>query len=383
MSDYYEVLGVTRQATADEIKKAYRKKARQLHPDVAGPGHEEEFKEVQAAYAVLSDSEKRQMYDLGGEDALHGGGAGGFSGGFGGGGFGDFGDFIQQAFFGGGGAARGPAPRARRGQDSLVALEVDLADVAFGATKQVPIDTYVTCKACEGSCCSPGTQPVTCSECNGQGSIQQVQRSFLGNVVTSSPCPKCGGYGTVIASPCKECSGHGRQHVRTTIDVNVPAGVSTGTRIRLSGRGEAGPAGGPNGDLYVEIHELEDEALTRQGDDLYTELRVPMTAAALGATFPLSTLDGERSVSVKAGSQGGDEVVLSGLGVGRLRRSGRGDLHVQIVVETPTRLDDEQRELLRRLAALRGEDGYSPAKEGTIGDKIADKLRGKSKGKRR
>ena len=312
------------------------------------------------------------MYDLGGEDAVTGGfGAGGFSASD----LGGFGDFLQQAFFGGGAASRGPASRARRGQDSLVALEVDLVDVAFGATKTLPIDTYVTCETCGGSCCAEGTRPVTCSECNGQGSIQRMQRSFLGNVVTSSPCLRCQGFGTVIASPCRECDGEGRKRVHTTIDVNVPAGVSAGTRIRMSGRGEAGPAGGPNGDLYVEIHETRDEALSRTGDDLYTELRVPMTAAALGASFPLSTLDGERTVSVKPGTQSGDEVVLSGLGVGRLRRSGRGDLHVQIVVETPTKLDDRQHQLLTELAALRGEDGHSPAKD----ESLFGKLKGKSR----
>ncbi|SDN84532.1 molecular chaperone DnaJ [Actinomyces ruminicola] len=373
MSDYYDVLGVTRQATAEEIKKAYRKKARQLHPDVAGPGHEDEFKKVSTAYEVLSDSEKRKMYDLGGEDALHGNN--GFGGGFTGD-FGSFSDLFQQAFFGGA-ATRGPASRTRRGQDSLLAVDVDLADVVFGATKTVTMDTYVVCETCHGSCCSPGTSPVTCAECNGQGSVQRMQRSLLGNVVTSTPCPRCQGYGTVIASPCKDCDGKGRRHVRTQIDVNIPAGVSTGTRIRMSGRGEAGPAGGPNGDLYVEIHENDHPAFTREGDDLYTELRVPMTAAALGATFPLETFDGERNVSVRAGTQGGDEIVLSGLGVGRLRRPGRGDLRVQIVVETPTRLDERQRGLLAELASLRGEDGYAPPKDESVMGKLKEKFSGR------
>lgn len=359
MSDYYEVLGVTRQATADEIKKAYRKKARQLHPDVAGPGHEEEFKEVQAAYAVLSDADKRQMYDLGGEDALHGG-AGGFGGGFGG----DFSDLggIFQTFFGGG-ASRGPASRARRGDDGMVSLRVDLADVAFGARKTVSVDTFVTCATCGGSCCAPGTEPVTCSACNGSGSVQRVQRSFLGNVMTSSPCPTCQGFGTVIVTPCKDCDGQGRKHVRKDLDIDVPAGVSTGTRIRLSGRGEAGLAGGPAGDLYVVIDEEPHPTLERDGDDLRTELRVPMTAAALGASFDIETLDGSRTVSVRPGTQSGDEVRLEGLGVGRLRRPGRGDLYVSVVVETPTALSERERELLTELAALRGEDGFAPAQE--------------------
>lgn len=366
MSDYYEVLGVTRQATAEEIKKAYRKKARQLHPDVAGPGHEEEFKEVQAAYAVLSDADKRQMYDLGGEDALHGGG--GFSGGFGG----DFSDLggIFQTFFGGGASSRGPASRARRGQDGMVALEVSLADVAFGACKTVTVDTYVTCLTCHGTCCAPGTEPVTCSQCNGSGTVQRVQRSFLGNVMTSSPCPACQGFGTVIVTPCKDCDGQGRKHVRKDLEVEVPAGVSTGTRIRLSGRGEAGVAGGPAGDLYVVIEEAEHPTLERDGDDLHTELRVPMTAAALGASFQIETLDGTQTVSVRAGTQSGDAVRLDGLGVGRLRRPGRGNLYVSVVVETPTNLSERERELISELAALRGEDGYAPAEEEGLLDRL-------------
>ncbi len=374
MSNYYEVLGVSRDASPEEIKRAYRKKARQLHPDVAGPGHEEEFKEVSTAYEVLSDADKRQMYDLGGEDAVRGGA--GFGGGFPGADFGDLGG-IFQSFFGGGAASRGPASRARRGQDSLVAVDVELSDVAFGATRTIPIDTYVTCTACEGSCCAPGTEPVTCSQCNGVGNVQRMTRTLLGQVMTSSPCPGCQGYGTVIVTPCKDCSGEGRTRARQDLEVSIPAGVSTGTRIRMSGRGEAGPAGGPNGDLYLEIHEKPHEFLERDGDDLYTELRVPMTAAALGAVFPLQTLDGEQNVTVKAGSQPGDEVVLDGLGVGRLRRKGRGDLHVSIVVETPTRLDDRQRELLAELARLRGEDDVEPVRDSSVMGKLKERFSGR------
>ncbi|RJF42425.1 molecular chaperone DnaJ [Actinomyces sp. 2119] len=374
MSNYYEVLGVSREADAEEIKKAYRRKARQLHPDVAGPGHEEEFKAVSTAYEVLSDPEKRQMYDLGGEEALHGGGFG--PGGFAGADFGDLGG-IFQSFFGGGAGSRGPASRARRGQDSLVAVEVELSDVAFGATRTVPVDTYVVCTTCGGSCCAPGTDPVTCSQCNGTGTIQRMTRTLLGQVMTSSPCPGCQGYGTVIVTPCKDCSGEGRKHAHQDLEVAIPAGVSTGTRIRMSGRGEAGPAGGPNGDLYLEIHEKRHDFLERDGDDLYTELRVPMTAAALGARFPLQTLDGERQVTVKAGSQPGDEIVLDGLGVGRLRRKGRGDLHVTVVVETPTGLDERQRQLLAELASLRGEDDVAPPREESVMGKLKERFTGR------
>ncbi len=370
MSDYYELLGVSRDATADEIKKAYRKKARQLHPDVAGPGHEDEFKAVSVAYDVLSDPDKRKMYDLGGEDALRGGGAGGFPGA-------DFTDLggMFQAFFGGG-QSRGPASRARRGQDGMVAVPVTLADVAFGATKSVQVDTYVQCATCQGSCCAPGTSPVQCTGCGGQGQVQRVQRSFLGNIMTSAPCPECGGYGTRIVTPCQECAGEGRIHVRRDIDINVPAGVSTGTRLRLSGQGEAGVGGGPAGDLYAIIQEQRHPTLERDGDDLVTELRVPMTAAALGATFTVETLDGDQEVNVRAGAQSGDDIRLDGLGVGRLRRKGRGDLHVVLTVETPTRLTDRQRELLEELAALRGEDGYVAAEEGLL-----DRIKNAGKGK--
>ena len=204
-----------------------------------------------------------------------------------------------------------------------------------------------------------------------------MTRTLLGQVMTSSPCPGCQGYGTVIVTPCKDCSGEGRTRVRQALEVSIPAGVSTGTRIRMSGRGEAGPAGGPNGDLYLEIHEKPHEFLERDGDDLYTELRVPMTAAALGAVFPLQTLDGEQNVTVKAGSQPGDEVVLDGLGVGRLRRKGRGDLHVSIVVETPTRLDDRQRELLAELARLRGEDDVEPVRDSGVMGKLKERFSGR------
>ena len=204
-----------------------------------------------------------------------------------------------------------------------------------------------------------------------------MARSFLGNVMTTTPCTTCQGFGTVIASPCRDCSAEGRKHVRQDVEVDIPAGVADGTRIRLSGRGEAGPAGGPRADLYLEIHEKRHPFLERQGDDLATELRVPMTAAALGASFPLKTLDGDRTVSVRPGTQPGDEVVLDGLGVGRLRRQGRGDLHVSIVVETPTRLDDRQRQLLAELATLRGEDGFAPAKDDSVMGKLKGKLGGR------
>ena len=238
MADHYEVLGVSRDATPDEIKKAYRRLARELHPDV-NPGAEasERFKMVTHAYDVLSDPKQRQQYDLGG-------GQGGFNGA----GFGGFGD-IFETFFGAGQTSRGPRSRRERGQDALIRLEVSLDEVIFGTHRDLEVDTAVTCETCHGSCCQPGTSPVTCDICGGTGHIQRSVRSLLGNVMTSSPCGSCRGYGTIIATPCVTCQGQGRVRARRTVPVDVPAGVDTGVRLPMPGSGEAGPAGGPKGDL--------------------------------------------------------------------------------------------------------------------------------------
>ncbi len=374
-TDYYAILGVSRDASADEIKRAYRRLARQLHPDVAsGDGAEERFKEVTRAYEVLSNAEKRQMYDAGVDPAAPGGGAGGFGAGFG------FQDIFETFFGGGPTARRGPVPRARRGQDALVRLDIDLAEAAFGVHREVAVDTAVVCPTCEGSCCRPGTGPRTCEVCGGQGSVQRVARSFLGQVMTSSPCAACHGFGTVIPEPCPECSGEGRVRARSTLAVDVPPGVETGTRIKLPGQGEVGPAGGPAGDVYLEVRERAHPTLVRQGDDLHCSLEVPMTAAALGTVVEIGTLDGARSVDLRPGTQPGDVVTMRGLGVGHLRGSGRGDLHVHVDVQVPTSLDDEQERLLRELAALRGEERpeprLTPAQPGMFA-KLRDYLSGR------
>ncbi|HEX7355640.1 MAG TPA: molecular chaperone DnaJ [Mycobacteriales bacterium] len=353
MTDYYAVLGVARDATPEEIKRAYRRLAVQLHPD-KNPGDaaaEARFKEVTQAYEVLSDPQKRQMVDLGADPM--GGGAGPTAQGFGFGGLGD----IMDAFFGGGaGAARGPAPRTRPGQDALIRVDVDLADTAFGTTRDITIDSAVLCDACHGEGTSPGTKVVTCSTCQGRGEIQSVNRTFLGQVVTSRPCHTCGATGIVIPSPCPQCGGDGRVRQRRTLPVKIPAGVEDGMRIRLAGEGEVGPGGGPAGDLYVEVHEREHPVFTREGDDLHCEITVPMTAAALGTSVPLPTLDGEEQVDVRPGTQSGAVVTLRARGVPHLRADGRGHLHVHVVVQTPTRLDDEQTALLEQLASLRREE---------------------------
>jgi len=366
-TDLYDVLGVGRDASADEIKKAYRRLARDLHPDVnPDPETQERFKEVTAAYEILSDPEKRQRYDAG-PDA------------FGGAGFGSFGD-IFEAFFGAGmgGTSRGPRTRVRRGADSLVNLTLDLAEAAFGATKEISFDSAVVCEQCTGAGTAPGTFPETCGTCQGRGEVSQVQRSFLGQVMTTRPCPRCGGVGTVITRPCPGCGGDGRVEQRRTVTVKIPPGVEHGMRIRLSGEGEVGPGGGPQGDLYVQVVEREHDVFERDGDDLHCKVSLPMTAAALGTSLTLTTLDGEETIDIKPGTQSGEVIRLRARGVPHLRGVGRGDLHVHVEVRTPTHVDGEQERLLRDLAKLRGEehpDGTSGS--GGLFGKLRDVLGGR------
>jgi molecular chaperone DnaJ len=357
--DPYELLGVGREADGEAIKKAYRKLARQLHPDVnPDPAAQERFKAVTTAYEVLSDPQKRAIYDQGGDV-------------FGGPGFGQGAGFsftdIMDAFFGGaaGGSSRGPRPRVRRGQDALVRLDVDLAEAAFGAAKELRVDTAVICASCQGSACMPGTFPIGCTTCGGAGEVATVQRSFLGEIRTLRPCAVCRGFGTVIADPCRDCSGEGRVRSRRTLSVKIPGGVDTGTRVQLSAEGEVGPGGGPAGDLYVEVHVSPHKLFERVGNDLRCTVTLPMTAAALGATLQIPTLESELTpeagqqtsveLAIKPGTHSGTEQVIRGQGVPGLR-GGRGDLIVTVVVETPNKLDAQQEELLRQLAALRHEE---------------------------
>jgi molecular chaperone DnaJ len=353
--DYYALLGVRRDATPDEIKKAYRKLARQLHPDVnPSPEAQDRFKEVTAAYEVLSDPQKREIVDLGGDPLAPGGGGMGGAGGP----FAGFAD-IMDAFFGGatGGMGRGQRSRVRPGADALLHLDLDLAEAAFGTTRELTIDTAVLCSTCQGGGTAAGTHPETCGTCGGRGEVQSVQRSFLGQLVTSRACPECGGVGSRIRHPCADCAGEGRVRARRTLTVKIPPGVSDGLRIRHSGEGEIGPGGGPPGDLYVEIRERPHPVFTRDGDDLHCHFALPMTAAALGTTVKLETLDGEESIDIAPGTQSGTVVTLRARGVPHLSRGvGRGDLHVHLEVETPSDLDDEQEKLLRELARLRGEE---------------------------
>ena len=360
-TDYYEILGVPRDASPEQIKKAYRQLAMKLHPDVASePDAADRFKKVAEAYEVLQDPKKRDIYDRGGDPL--GGGMGGFNGGFASGGF-DFTNLVDAMF--GQQAARGPRSRTRRGQDALVRLDLELAEAAFGTTKPLRVDTAVLCPRCNGSGAALGSKPSRCSTCHGQGEVTHVQRSFIGDIRTTQPCPTCRGYGTVIPDPCVECAGDGRVRSARTINVKIPPGVSTGNRIHLAAHGEVGPGGGPAGDLYVELQVAPHEVFRREGDDLEVVVRIPMTAAALGTEVEVATLEADLPdadpestsvrVSVPAGTQSGTRVALEGRGVPRLRAGGRGQLGVTLLVQTPTRIDDEQRELLRQLAELRDE----------------------------
>ncbi|THG35176.1 molecular chaperone DnaJ [Glaciibacter flavus] len=345
MADHYEVLGVSRDATPDEIKKAYRRLARELHPDVnPGADASERFKLVTHAYDVLSDPKQRQQYDIGPQAGGFGGGAGDF------GGFGD----IFETFFGGGGqqGRRGPRSRRERGQDALLRVEVDLDEIIFGTHREIDVDTAVLCETCHGSCCAPGTSPVTCDICHGTGNIQRSVRSLLGNVMTSSPCGTCRGYGTIIATPCVTCQGQGRVRARRTVPVDVPAGVDTGVRLQMPGSGEVGPAGGPNGDLYLEIKVRHHDVFSRNGDDLLATIEVPMTDAILGTTTTVHALDGDVAVELKPGIQSAEVITVKDRGVTRLRGSGRGDLKIGVQVVTPTRLSGKERALIEQFAGV-------------------------------
>ena len=343
MADHYDVLGVSRDASQDEIKKAYRKLARQLHPDV-NPGEDaaERFKLVTHAYDVLGDEESRRRYDMGGDEN------GGFGGGFGG-----FGDIFETFFGAGAGGGRAARPRSRRerGQDALVRVSLELGDVIFGTHRDIEIDTAVLCETCQGTCCAPGTSPVTCDVCGGTGHVQRQVRSLLGNVVTSQPCGTCEGFGTTIPNPCGACGGQGRQRSRRTVALDIPAGVETGLRLQLPGSGEVGRAGGPNGDLYVEVSVEPHPIFSREGDDLLATLEVAMSDAILGTTTTIEGLDGSVDLEIRSGLQSGDVLTIAGRGITPLRGNQRGDLRVAVQVVTPTKLDSAERKLIEDFAA--------------------------------
>lgn len=349
MADYYEILGVSRDASQEEIKRAYRRLARQHHPD-ANPGDAataERFKEITRAYEVLSDPEKRQRYDLFGDERA-GAGAAGFAD------FGGISDLFATFFGGMGGTStrRGPT----RGADILAEVELTLEDAAQGVERDVEIDSLAECPECAGSGAAPGTFPSTCPDCGGTGEMRTARRTMLGNIITASTCARCRGGGQIIADPCPRCSGSGRIHVTETLTVAIPPGVDDGAQLRVSGRGQAGVRGGRSGDLYVAIRVLPHEVFRRVGDDLGCEVTVPMTIAALGGEIEVPTLEGPEPVEIKPGTQSGEVIRLTGRGMPRVTGRGRGELVCLLKVETPTDLDAEQAELLSRLAGLRGEE---------------------------
>jgi molecular chaperone DnaJ len=340
--DYYALLGVSRNATPEEIKRAYRKLARELHPDVnPDASAADRFKEISVAYEVLSDPEKRRIVDLGGDPLSQGAGTAGnpFSG------FGGFGD-VFEAFFGGAGATtRGGRRRSRirPGADALLQMSLTLEEAAFGVRRELNVETAILCETCRGSGCAPGTSPRTCATCGGSGELQSVQRSFLGQVMTTRACTACAGTGEQIPSPCPTCGTEGRVRARRTITVDVPAGI--------------------------------EDTFTRDGSDLHCHIQVPMTAAALGTDLILTSLDGEEKLDIRAGTQSGTVLTLRGKGVPRLRSTQRGDLLVHVDVRVPTRLDEEQEKLLRELAELRHEDVSRITKAGGLFGKMRDAFR--------
>jgi molecular chaperone DnaJ len=357
MADHYSILGVPRDASADEIKRAYRSLARRYHPDANpdDPEAAEHFKEVNHAYEVLSDPTKRANYDAYGDDR----GPVGFSGGFG-----DISDLFATFFGGPTSGRRG----ASRGSDILAEVDLTLEEAAAGAEREVEVTTLGECDECKGSGAAAGTFPTRCSECGGTGEARQVRRTVFGNVMTATTCPRCGGRGEEITTPCPNCGGRGRVQVTDVLTVQIPPGIDDGARLRVTGRGEAGTRGGRSGDLYVSINLIPHETFRRAGDDLGCEVAVPMTVAALGGTVEVPTLEDPELVDVAPGTQSGEVIRLRGRGMPRLAGRGRGDLVGLLRVETPKDLTSEEAELLEAFAKLRGD---RPAQRGLF-DKIKE-----------
>ena len=368
--DYYEVLGVSRSASEDEIKKAYRKLAKQYHPDL-NPGNaeaEQKFKEVNEAYEVLSDSNKKARYDqfgFAGVDPNYGAGAGG-GGGFGGFtdfDFGDLGD-IFGSFFGGGfgGSTRSSRSGPQRGESIRVGVTVSFEEAAFGCEKEVTVDRVDQCPTCKGSGCEPGTTPEVCTQCGGSGQVQQRRQTPMGVFATTTTCPKCGGRGKIIHSPCKDCNGTGQQRKRKTIQVNIPAGIDNGQTISLRGQGNAGRNGGPAGDLLITVTVRPHQLFRREGNDVLCEAPITFTQAVLGGEMEIPTIDGKVKYDIPEGTQTGTTFRLRGKGIPNLNGRGRGDQYVTVYIETPRNLNREQKEALKKFSQSLGEHNYEARK---------------------
>lgn len=368
--DYYDILGVERGADDAEIKRAFRRLAQLHHPDVdRNDGAEQRFKELNEAYRVLSDRQRRSAYDMFGHAGVEGAAAGGFDG-FGGGGFGPFGD-IFDAFFGGAPTGARRRNRVVAGADLRYDLTIEFAEAVFGVTREIVFPTSVTCANCDGAGGEPGTEPETCPECNGSGEKRRVAQTILGQMVNIVACGRCRGEGRITATPCAVCGGDGLTREERTVTVSIPAGIDDGQRIALEGQGEAGPRGGPNGDLYVAVTVREHPQLVRRGTELYHELPITFPQAALGATLSVPTVEDSEEIEIPAGAQSGHEIRLRGKGVPRLRGAGRGDLHVILNVIVPTKLSKHERELLRQLGEVSG-PAVIPKGGGSVFDRLRD-----------
>jgi molecular chaperone DnaJ len=352
--DFYQVLGVERNASDADIKRAFRKLAQQWHPDVnTDPAAHERFKEINEAYQVLSDPERRSRYDTFGRAGVGGPGAG--AGGTGFEGFGGFSD-IFDAFFGGGAAASSARRgRPQPGADLRYDLRISFEEAVNGTEKEIEFAVLQPCQTCGGNGARPGTEATTCPQCNGRGEVRSVRQTMLGQMVNVSSCPRCQGEGKVVETPCETCHGDGRTERKRVLRVTIPAGIDEGHQIRLSNEGETGPRGGPPGSLYVAVHVRPHPSLTREGTELFYEAKVSIAQAALGTRIMVPTVDGEEEVEIKPGTQPDTEIRLRGKGVPHLRRGSRGDLHVMVDVVVPTRLSKRQRELLQAFADDAGE----------------------------
>ncbi len=367
--DYYELLGVGRGADGSEIKKSYRRLARQYHPDVnKEPEAEEHFKEINEAYEVLIDEQKRAAYDRFGHAGVQGSAAG--ASGFGG--FGGFGDIFEE-FFGTmtgmrGARARGPL----RGDDLRVDISIAFKEAVLGTEKEIKVQRTETCSSCQGSGAEPGTTPIACSQCQGTGEVRRVQQSFLGSFVNIGTCPACGGSGETVSTPCSACGGRKRVRTPRRLEVKIPPGVDNGTRIRLAGEGDSGARGGPPGNLYVFLHVEEHQFFKRRGDDLILDLVINVAQAALGDEITVPTIDGEETLRIAPGTQPGQIARLRGRGAPHLRRNGRGDQIVVIQVAVPKKLSAEQKELFQQLGGTLGKEVIPKAKEKGLLDHLKD-----------
>jgi molecular chaperone DnaJ len=365
--DYYEVLGVSRGASEDEIRKAHRRLVLKYHPDRnTESGTAERFKEIQEAYEVLSDSGRRAAYDRFGHLGANGGIGSGPFGGVGGFGIED----IFETFFGSG-AATGRRQRVQRGADLRVDLKVSFEEAVFGVEREISFPRHERCTHCTGSGVEPGSRPVTCVRCGGSGEVRRVHQNLFGQFVNVSICDRCNGHGTLITDPCKDCRGQGTKRLTRTLQVTIPAGIDDESQIRLSGEGEPGPNSGPPGNLYLVVHVEPHRYFRRQGNDLLLDLSINVAQAALGDEIEIPTLDGPARLKIPAGAQAGRTVRLRGKGVPHLNGSGRGDLQVRLRVQTPTELTDEQRRLLKQLAATFDRDGKPEENRGFF-DKVKD-----------